>query len=77
MADIIISIWFFVIFIPGIYIVYTCMQCFDYEKVLKKGKTREFKILFLIMSVIIAFLFAFAFTQVLREIYNIIRNIAN
>ena len=76
MPEIIISIWFIVIFIPAIYVVYTCLQCFDYEKILKKGKVKEFKILYFIVCVGIAFLFASAFTSLIERIYDIATKLA-
>lgn len=77
MPDIIISLWFFVIFIPSIYVVYNLLQCFDYEKILKKNKERDFKILYFIVCIIIAFLFASAFTEVLERLYNIILKLSS
>lgn len=76
MPEIIISIWFIVIFIPAIYVVYNCLQCFDYEKILKKGKVKEFKIVYLIGCVGIAFLFASAFTTLIERIYDIANRLA-
>lgn len=76
MPEVIISIWFIVIFIPAIYIVYNCLQCFEYEKFLKKGKTREFKIVYLITCVALAYLFASAFTELIERVYNIIINLS-
>lgn len=73
MSDIIITIWFFIILIPSIYLVYTCLQCFDFEKTLRKGKVREFKILMFIISVVIAFLFSQCFVTILERIINIIQ----
>lgn len=72
MPEVIISIWFIVIFIPAIYVIYNCLQCFDFEKILKRGKTREFKIVYLIVCIALAFLFASAFTEVIERIYQII-----
>ena len=77
MVQIIINVWFFILFIPGIYIIYKCMQCFDFEKVLKKGQVRNFKILYIIISIIISFLFALTFTTVIEKIYEIGSNLMN
>lgn len=77
MPDIIISIWFFVIFIPSIYLIYNLLQCFDYEKILRKHKTKEFKILYFIVCIILAYLFASAFTELIERIYNIVLQISS
>lgn len=76
MADIIISIWFFIIFIPSIYIAYNSLQCFDYEKILKKGKDREFKIVYFMVCVSIAFLVASAFTELIQRVYDMVMSLA-
>ena len=73
MSDIIITIWFFIILIPSIYLVYTCLQCFDFERALRKGKIREFKILMFVFSVVIAFVFSQCFVTILERIINIIQ----
>lgn len=75
MADTIITIWFFALFIPGIYLFYKLMQCFDFEKILKRGQTTSFRILYTLVSIILSFLFAFAFTSVLERIYQFFSNI--
>ena len=72
MKEIVISIWFFVIFIPMIYLCYQSLQSLDYEKIVRRGKGREYKILILILSVVLAFLFASAFTTVLERIFAFI-----
>ncbi len=77
MADIIISIWFFIIFIPSIYIAYNSLQCFDYEKILKKGKDREFKIIYFMVCVSIAFLFASAFTELIQKVYDMVMSLSS
>lgn len=74
MAQTIITIWFFVLFIPGIYLFYKLMQCFDWEKCLKKGQTASFKIFYTLLSIILSFLFAYAFTSVFERIYEFISN---
>lgn len=75
MASTLSIIWFFVIFVPGIYLVYQCMQCFDYEKILKHNQTWKFKIIYTIICIIIAFLFALCFSTVIDKIYQFIQNV--
>ena len=41
MTDTIITIWFFIALIPSTYLIYLCLQCFDYEKLLRKNQTKE------------------------------------
>lgn len=72
MLDIALTIWFFVILIPSIYLSYTCLQCFDYEKILRKGKTRELKIVLFLVSIAISFCFAQCFVTIIERIANII-----
>ena len=45
MTETIITIWFFIALIPSTYLIYLCLQCFDYEKILRKGQTKQLKIL--------------------------------
>jgi len=66
------TIWFFIIFIPTIYLAYTSLQCFDYEKFLRRGKTRELKIVLFLLSVVIAFLFAQCFVYIIERIANFV-----
>lgn len=73
--DAIASIWFFIIFIPGIYLTYTSLQCFDFAKLLRNGKVKDFKIIYFMLSVIIAFLFAKAFTEVIERITGLFRSL--
>ncbi len=68
MIDIIANVWFFVVFIPSVYLAYQCLQCFDYTKILRNGKSRELLILLMILSVIIAFLFASTFSSIIERI---------
>ena len=72
MFELITNIWFFVVFIPLIYLFYRYMQCFDFEKILKKNRIFEFKVIYFCVSVILAYLFASAFCAVLERIYAII-----
>lgn len=74
MLEIALTIWFFIVFIPSIYLIYTSLQCFDYEKILRRGKVRELKILLFIVSVCLAFLFADCFTSIIERIANVISN---
>lgn len=71
MLDIVLTIWFFIILIPTIYLLYTSLQCFDYEKLLKKGKVRELKIVLFIVSVGFSFLFASCFVSIIERIAKI------
>ena len=75
MENTIITIWFFIIFIPGIYLFYKCLQCFDYEKILKRGQIASFKIVYMLVCIILSYLFAKAFTYVFELIYNFLSNI--
>lgn len=77
MTDTFITIWFFIIFIPSIYLSYVCLQCFDYDKILKKGRTKEFKMIYIIICIIIAFLFASAFTGILERINDFITSVSS
>ncbi len=76
MANTIITIWFFVLFIPGIYLFYKLMQCFDWEKCLKRGQSTNFKFFYILLSIILSFLFATAFTSVFERIYEFLGNIS-
>ena len=59
---------FFIIFFPLIYLIYQCLTAFDYEKILRRNKVRELKILMLVISVGGAYLFAQAFLAILDHI---------
>ncbi len=72
MLDIALTIWFFIILIPCIYLSYTCLQCFDYEKILRRGKTRELKIVLFLISVAISFCFSQCFVTIIERIAKII-----
>lgn len=73
MLDTVLTIWFFVILIPSVYLIYTSLQCFDYEKILKRNKVRELKIILFIISVCLGFLFAQCFVTIIERIANIIQ----
>lgn len=72
--NIALTIWFFVILIPTVYLMYISLQCFDYEKILRKNKTRELKIVLFLVSVAVGFLFAQCFVTIIERIANIIPN---
>ncbi|MBO4622589.1 MAG: DUF1146 domain-containing protein [Bacilli bacterium] len=65
------TLWFFLTFLPMIYLVYTLLKIFDYSKILLKGRVGELKALLLIISIGIAFLFASAFVEVIQRIANL------
>ena len=71
MAPWISTLWFFVTFIPMIYVVYTLLKIFDYSKILLKGRVGELKALLIIISIGIAFLFASAFVSVVERIADL------
>lgn len=66
------TIWFFIVFIPATYLIYLSLQCFDYEKILRKGKVKELKIVLFMTSVAIGFLFAECFVSIIERIYSAI-----
>lgn len=72
MQEIIITIWFFIALIPSTYLIYLCLQCFDYGKILRKGQTKQFKILLFVISVCLGFLFSECFVTIIEKIANII-----
>lgn len=72
MTDTIITIWFFIALIPSTYLIYLCLQCFDYEKLLRKNQTKQLKILLFIISVGFGFLFSQCFVTILERISKII-----
>ena len=73
MLETALTIWFFVVLIPTTYLTYTCLQCFDHEKILRKGKVRELKIILFLISVAISFLFAQCFITIIERIANILK----
>ena len=72
MTDTILTIWFFIFLIPSTYLTYLCLQCFDYEKILRRGQTKQLKILLFIISVGFAFLFSECFISIIERISKII-----
>ena len=68
MEDRILSMWFFIIFIPLVYAFYNLMKSFDFQKILRKNKIRELKIMMIIVSVGFSYLFAQAFLEVIDRI---------
>ena len=71
MAPWISTLWFFITFIPMIYLVYTLLKIFDYSKILLKGNVGYLKVLMIIVSIGIAYLFASAFVDVIERIANL------
>ena len=71
MASWVSTLWFFLTFIPMVYLVYTLLKIFDYSKILLRGRTGELKALLIIISIGIAFLFASAFVEVIERIANL------
>ena len=71
MASWVSTLWFFITFLPMVYLVYTLLKIFDYSKILLKGRVGELKALLLIISIGIAFLFASAFVEVIQRIANL------
>ena len=72
MTDTILTIWFFIFLIPSTYLIYLCLQCFDYEKILRRGQTKQLKILLFIISVGFGFLFSECFVSIIERISKII-----
>lgn len=72
MLEVALTIWFFIILIPTTYLVYVSLQCFDYEKILRKNKVKELKIILFIVSVVLGFLFAQCFVTIIEKIANIL-----
>ena len=71
MASWVSTLWFFITFLPMVYLVYTLLKIFDYSKILLKGRVGELKALLLIISIGVAFLFASAFVEVIERIANL------
>ena len=71
MASWVSTLWFFLTFLPMVYLVYTLLKIFDYSKILLKGRVGELKALLLIISIGIAFLFASAFVEVIERIASL------
>ena len=71
MASWVSTLWFFLTFLPMVYLVYTLLKIFDYSKILLRGRAGELKALLLIISIGIAFLFASAFVEVVERIANL------
>lgn len=64
------NIWFFIVFIPMIYVCYMLLMCFDYQKILRRNKVGDLKALMIIISVGIAYLFASAFIEVVNRMIS-------
>jgi uncharacterized membrane protein YwzB len=61
------TIWFFIVFIPMVYLCYRLLMCFDYQKILRRDQVRELKMLMLVVSIGLAYLFAEAFIEVINR----------
>lgn len=71
MAPWVSTLWFFITFLPMVYVVYSLLKIFDYSKILLRGRVGELKVLLIIISICIAFLFASAFVGVIERIANL------
>lgn len=60
--------WFFILFIPMVYVVYNLLTIFDYEKFLRANKVPQLKVLLLIISIGISYLFTESIISVLEKI---------
>lgn len=67
MTDRVASIWFFIIFIPMTYLCYVLLMCFDFEKILRRNKTKDLRMLMIIISVGLAYIFTEAFLAVINH----------
>lgn len=68
MEERILTMWFFIIFIPMVYTIYNLLKAFDFQKILRKDKIKELKILMIVVSVGFGYLFAKAFVEVIDRI---------
>lgn len=66
----IISIVYLVLFIPGIFLFYYLLQCFDYEKIIKRGKSGYFKALYILVCIVLSFLVASAVVTLMNYVSN-------
>lgn len=64
----VLTMWFFIVFIPLIYVVFQLLMAFDVEKILRRNKIRELKMLMILISIGLSFLVASAFIEVLERI---------
>lgn len=68
MDDRVLVMWFFILFIPTIYLVYNLLTIFNFEKVLRANKVQQLKLLMIIISVGISYLFAESIIAVIEKI---------
>ncbi|MFA5542541.1 MAG: DUF1146 family protein [Bacilli bacterium] len=68
MNDRILVMWFFILFIPMVYLVYNLFTIFNYEKILRANKVPQLKLLLMIISVGISYLFAESIIAVIEKI---------
>ncbi len=68
MDDRVLVMWFFILFIPMVYVVYNLLTIFDYEKFLRANKVPQLKVLLLIISIGISYLFTESIISVLEKI---------
>lgn len=64
----ILVMWFFILFIPMVYLVYNLFTIFNYEKILRANKVPQLKLLLMIISVGISYLFAESIIAVIEKI---------
>lgn len=62
---------YFIIMIPGIFLFYYLLQSFNYEKILKAGKVKEFRILYILICVILASLLAWSVVEAIARLTQI------
>lgn len=68
MDDRVLVMWFFILFIPMVYVVYNLLTIFDYEKFLRANKVPQLKVLLFIISIGISYLFTESIISVLEKI---------
>lgn len=68
MDDRVLVMWFFILFIPMVYVVYNLLTIFDYEKFLRANKVPQLKVLLFIISIGISYLFTESIISVLDKI---------
>jgi len=68
MSDAFITATFFIIFIPGVYVVYNLLKAFDYEKILRRGQIGQLKVLMVIVSIGLSFLLATAVVEMIERL---------
>ncbi len=68
MDDRVLVMWFFILFIPMVYVIYNLLTIFDYEKFLRANKVPQLKVLLFIISIGISYLFTESIISVLEKI---------